>query len=281
MDDAARSRVRAIVTNGIRGADRPLIECFPNLELIASLGVGVDSLDLGAAQARKVVVTNTPGVIADDVADLAMGLIVDRLRRVKEANRFVLARDWSKGPFPLARSLGGKTLGIVGLGGIGMALARRAEAFRMKVKWFGPRPKPDVPLERVDDLEQLAHEADVLVVCCAGGAATHHLVDSRVLAKLGPEGVLINVARGSVVDTQALVAALDEGQIAGAALDVVEGQPAVPESLLRSEAVLLTPHLGTATRETRARMGAMLLESLDDHFSGRPLKHVVSARQGG
>ncbi len=277
LDAAARARVRALVTNGIRGADQALLDCFPNLELVASLGIGLDALDLPAACARRIAVTNTPGLIADDVADLAMALIVDRLRRVQDANRFVLAGDWSRGPFPLARSLGGKTVGIVGYGSIGAAVARRAEAFRMRVQWHGPRPKPDVPHEYVASLEQLAEQADVLVVCCAGGASTRHLIDARVLAKLGSDGVLINVARGSVIDTPALIAALEEGRIASAALDVVEGQPLIPAALLRSQAVLLTPHLGTATRETRARMGALVLESLADHFAGRPLQHAVRA----
>jgi lactate dehydrogenase-like 2-hydroxyacid dehydrogenase len=275
LDDAARSRVRALVTNGIRGADKSLMDSFPNLEIISSLGIGLDALDLDAARARNIAVTNTPGVITDDVADLAMAMIMDRLRRVKDANQFVLAGNWSKGPFPLARSLAGKTVGIVGLGGIGTAVARRAEVSRMQVKWFGPRPKTGVPYEYVGNLEQLAQESDVLVVCCSGGAATHHLVNARVLDMLGPEGVLINVARGSVVDTQALVSALAEERIAGAALDVIEGQPAIPEFLLRSGSVLLTPHIGTATRETRARMGAMVLASLEDHFAGRPLQHLV------
>ncbi len=275
LDEGARSRVRALVTNGIRGAEKALMDCFPNLEIIASLGIGLDALDLDAARARNIAVTNTPGVITDDVADLAMALMMDRLRRVKEANQFVLAGEWSKGAFPLSRSLAGKTVGIVGLGGIGAAVARRAEVSRMKVKWFGPRPKPVVPYEYVGNLEQLALDSDVLVVCCSGGPATHHLINARVLDKLGPEGVLINVARGSVVDTQALVSALAEGRIAGAGLDVIEGQPVIPEFLLRSGSVVLTPHIGTATHETRARMGAMVLASLEDHFAGRPLQHVV------
>jgi hydroxypyruvate reductase len=275
LDAAARSRVRALVTNGIRGAEKALMDCFPNLEIIASLGIGLDALDLDAARARNIAVTNTPGVITDDVADLAMAMILDRLRRVKEANQFVLAGEWSKGAFPLSRSLTGKCVGIVGLGGIGAAVARRAEVSRMQVKWFGPRSKPGAPYEYVGNLEQLAQESDVLVVCCSGGPATHHLVNAQVLEKLGPDGVLVNVARGSVVDTHALVSALAEGRIAGAALDVIEGQPQIPEVLLRSGSVLLTPHMGTATRETRARMGGMVLASLEDHFAGRPLQHLV------
>jgi hydroxypyruvate reductase len=272
----ARNAVRAIVTNGIRGAERALIEYFPRLELIASLGIGLDALDLGCARERDIRVTNTPGVIADDVADLAMAMIVDRLRGVRDANAFVLRGDWLKGPYPLARSLTGCRLGIVGLGAIGSAVAARAAAFRMQVAWYGPRAKPGVDLPWFDDLESLARASDVLVVCCAGGAATHHLVDARILDALGPKGMLVNVARGSVVDTAALVAALEKGALAGAALDVFESQPRVPDELLRSEKVLLTPHLGTATRETRARMGEMVLASLAEHFAGRDPAHRVA-----
>lgn len=276
LSDAARNAVRAIVTNGIRGAERALIEYFPRLELIASLGIGLDALDLGCARERAIRVTNTPGVIADDVADLAMAMMVDRLRRVRDANAFVLRGDWLKGPFPLARSLTGCRLGIIGLGAIGSAVAARAAAFRMQVAWHGPRVKPGVQLPWFADLESLARASDVLVVCCTGGAATHNLVNARILDALGPAGVLVNVARGSVVDTKALIAALDADALAGAALDVFEFQPQVPAELLRSEKVLLTPHLGTATRETRVRMGEMVLASLAEHFAGREPAHRVA-----
>ncbi len=276
LDASQRARVRALVTNGIRGADAALMDQFPNLELIASLGIGLDALDLEAARARNLVVTNTPGVIADDVADLALALLIDRLRQVTAANRYVLAGEWAKGPYPLARSLTGKTVGIVGMGAIGRAVAQRAEAFRMTVKWHGPQPKPDVPQDYVADLVQLARESDVLVVACTGGAATRHLINAPVLTALGPAGVLINVARGSVVDTAALIAALDSGLLGSAALDVLEHQPQVPPELLANDKVLLTPHLGTATRETRARMGRMVVQSLSDHFAGStPLHRVV------
>jgi hydroxypyruvate reductase len=275
LDSSQREGVRAIVTNGIKGADAALIGLFPKLELIASLGIGLDAIDLDAARLRGVAVTNTPGVNADDVADLAMAMLIDRLRNIRTANRFLLAGQWSSGPFPLARSLYAKTIGIVGLGAIGRAVARRAEAHRLRIKWTGPRPKADAPYEYVADLEQLARECDVLVVSCAGGPTTRHLINGPVLAALGTEGILINVARGAIVDTEALIRALQSGQIAGAALDVYENQPQVPPELMALEQVLLTPHLGSATKETRARMGAMVIKSLTDHFAGRPLQHRV------
>ena len=275
LDEAQRARVTALVTNGIRGAEKALIDLFPNLQIIASLGIGIDAIDFETVRARKLVVTNTPNVVADDVADLAMGMLIDRLRHLVDGERFVRAGKWGSGPYPLARSLTGKRLGIVGLGAIGSALAQRAEAFKLRVKWNGPRPKPQQPYEYVPDLEQLARDSDVLVVACSGGAATHHLIDARILAALGPQGVLVNVARGSVVDIEALMAALRTGQLGSAALDVLEGQPQVPPELLTLPNVLLTPHLGTNTRETRATMGAMVIANLVAHFEGRRPPNLV------
>lgn len=277
LPPAVREHVRAIVTNGIKGANRALIEYFPRLEIIGSLGIGLDAIDLACAHERGVLVTNTPGVNADDVADLAMAMIVDRLRRIHGGNAFLLRGDWHRGPFPLARTVTGRKLGILGLGAIGSQIAARAAAFRMQVFWHGPRAKPGVDLPYVADLVELARMVDVLVISCAGGAATHHLVDERVMTALGPDGVLVNVARGSIVDTAALIAALEQGRLAGAALDVFEEQPHVSESLRNSDRVLLTPHLGSATHETRARMGAMVLTDLADHFAGRRPAHLVTA----
>ena len=276
LDEATRARVNALVTNGIRGAEKALLDLFPNLQIIASLGIGVDSIDFDTARARGLVVTNTPNVIADDVADLAMGMLIDRLRHIVDGERFVRAGKWSGGPYPLARSLTGKRLGIVGLGAIGTAIAHRAQAFKLKVKWYGPRPKPQQPYEYVPDLEQLARESDVLMVACSGGKATRHLIDARIIAALGSKGVLVNIARGSVVDIAALIPALRAGQIGAAALDVLEHQPQVPAELLTLPNVLLTPHLGTNTRETRATMGAMVIDNLVAHFEGRRPPNLVT-----
>jgi glyoxylate reductase len=276
LDEATRARVNALVTNGIRGAEKALLDLFPNLQIIASLGIGVDAIDFDTARARGIVVTNTPNVIADDVADLAMGMLIDRLRHIVDGERFVRAGKWSGGPYPLARSLTGKRLGIVGLGAIGTAIAQRAQAFKLKVKWYGPRPKPQQPYEYVPDLERLARESDVLVVACSGGKATRHLIDARIIAALGSKGVLVNIARGSVVDVDALIPALRTGQLGAAALDVLEHQPQVPAELLTLPNVLLTPHLGTNTRETRATMGAMVIDNLVAHFEGRRPPNLVT-----
>lgn len=275
LPQAARDSVRALITSGAHGAPRGLIEYFPRLELIACLGIGVDAIDFACARERGIRVTNTPRVTADDVADLAMAMIIDRLRNLREANAFLRRGDWLDGPFPVSRSVTGRRLGILGMGAIGRQIAARAAAFRMQVSWHGPRPKPEIPLPCVADLLELARSVDVLVVSCPGGPATRHLVDARVLDALGPGGVLVNVARGSVVDTAALIAALAEGRLGSAALDVFEDQPRVPEALRDSERVLLTPHIGSATRETRARMGEIVLASLADYFAGRVPANLV------
>jgi lactate dehydrogenase-like 2-hydroxyacid dehydrogenase len=273
-----RERVRGVVTNGIRGASRALIEQFPNLEIIASLGIGIDAIDLACVAERGIRVTNTPGVISNDVADLAMAMVLDRLRQVRDANSFLLRGEWLGGPFPLSRSLTGRKLGIVGLGGIGSALAVRARAFGMEVSWNGPRPKPETGLAYFPDLVAMAQAVEILVVCCSGGEATRHLINGRVMEALGPEGVLVNVARGSVVDTTALIETLDQGKLGAAALDVFEEHPRVPEALVTSSRVLLTPHLGSATHETRARMGAIVMASLADHFAGRLPQNLVQGK---
>jgi lactate dehydrogenase-like 2-hydroxyacid dehydrogenase len=275
LEEAQRARVTALVTNGIRGAEKALLDLFPNLQIIASLGIGIDAIDFGVVRARGLVVTNTPNVVADDVADLAMGMLIDRLRHIVDGERFVRAGKWSGGPYPLARSLTGKRLGIVGLGAIGGALAKRAEAFRLRVKWHGPRPKPQQPYEYVPDLEQLARESDVLVIACSGGNATRHLIDARIIAALGPQGVLVNVARGSLVDEKALIEALSNGVIAGAALDVFEHEPRVPEALFAFETVTLAPHIGSGTHQTRRAMADLVLANLDAHFAGRELPTPV------
>lgn len=181
-------RIRGLVTNGIRGAERALIELFPKLEIISSLGIGVDAVDLDFARSRGVAVTNTPGVVTADVADLAMAMLIDRLRNIVAGDRFIRAGKWRSGPAAFGRSVTGKRLGIVGLGGIGKAIARRAEAFDLRVKWYGPRAKPDVPYEYVPNLKQLARESDALVVACSGGKETRHLINAPVIAALGPKG---------------------------------------------------------------------------------------------
>lgn len=263
--------VRAIVTTGAYGAPTALIEALPRLELIAVIGVGYDAIDLDLARRRGIAVTTTPGVLDDCVADTALALLLGVSRRIVEADRFVRAGHWQQERFGLGRRLAGKVCGIVGLGAIGRAIATRAEAFGMRVAYHGPRRKPDVAYLYYETLEQLARDADVLVLALPGGPQTHHVVDRAVLTALGPSGILINVARGSVVDQEALVELLVERKLGGAGLDVFEDEPTVPEALFGLAHVVLTPHLASATHETRAAMGQLMLANLRAHFAGLPL----------
>jgi lactate dehydrogenase-like 2-hydroxyacid dehydrogenase len=207
----------------------------------------------------------------ETVADLALGLLIAVMRRICEADRFVRAGKWPAGPFPMGSELRGKTCGIVGLGNIGRGVARRAEAFGMSVCYYGPRQKPDAAYPYYADLEAMARLSDCLVVACPATAATRNLVDGRILDALGPEGFLINVARGAIVDEPALIAALTSRRIAGAGLDVFRDEPRVPAELIAMEHVVIVPHIGSYTREIREERGAKLLANLRAHFAGKPV----------
>ena len=274
-----RDRIRAIATEANRGADRALIAALPRLEVVSIFGVGTDSVDLEAARERNVPVTNTPGILIDEVADLAIGLMLASARQILFADRYVRDGSWrTKGPISLGRSVGGKSMGVVGLGGIGRAIADRGAAFRMQILYSGPRRKPDAPYEYVSDLVELARQSDFLMVACKGGPDTRHLVSAAVIEALGPKGTLINVARGSVVDEAALVAALAGGRIGHAALDVFESEPNPSPRLLELPNVIVQPHHGSATIETRTAIGQLMIDNLAAHFAGRPLPSPV--RQG-
>jgi lactate dehydrogenase-like 2-hydroxyacid dehydrogenase len=267
-----RRRIRAIATEANRGADRALIAGLPKLEVIAVFGVGTDLIDLAAARECNVPVTNTPGILTDEVADLAIGLMLASARQILFADRYVRDGRWaSKGSIPLGRSVGGKTMGVIGLGGIGRAIADRGVAFRMRVIYSGPRRKPDAPYEYVADVVELARQSDYLMVACKGGPETRHLVSAAVIDALGPNGTLVNVARGSVVDERALVAALAEGRLGHAALDVFECEPHPAPELLTLPGVIVQPHQGSATVETRTAIGQLMIDNLSAHFAGRPL----------
>jgi lactate dehydrogenase-like 2-hydroxyacid dehydrogenase len=265
------SRVRGIQSGAGHGADAKLMDALPKLEIISCFGVGVDAVDLGAAKQRGVIVTNTPDVLNECVADLAMGLTLATLRRISLGDRFVRAGSWLKGALPLAQKVGGKTMGILGYGRIGKAIARRAEAFGMHIVYHGRKPQPGVAHRYYSSLTDMARDCEVLMVICPGGAATRHLVNAEVMQALGPEGTLINVARGSVVDEQALVKALADGTLGAAGLDVFEAEPKVPEALLGMDQVVLQPHVGSATHDTRKAMGDLTVDNLRAHFGGKPV----------
>jgi lactate dehydrogenase-like 2-hydroxyacid dehydrogenase len=263
-------RIGIVVTTGGAGASRALIERLPSLRLIACFGVGVDAIDLAAARERGIAVTNTPDVLTDDVADLAMGLIIAALRGIAAADRYVRAGRWTGGAMPLQTKVSGKRLGIVGMGRIGQAIARRAAAFDMAIAWHGPRAK-EVPWRHEPDLMALARSVDVLLAACPGGAATRGLISRAVLQALGPRGVFVNISRGSVVDESALVELLVGRQLGGAALDVFADEPNVPEALRSLDHVVLQPHQASATHETRTAMGRLVLDNVAAHRAGRPL----------
>jgi lactate dehydrogenase-like 2-hydroxyacid dehydrogenase len=268
-------RIRALATEANRGASRELIARLPRLEIIACFGVGTDRLDLAAARERTIAVTNTPGVMADAVADLAIGLMLASARGIVAADRFVRDGQWAKGPIGLARMVTGKRLGVLGLGAIGRAIADRAAAFKMTIRYCGPRRKPDAPWDFVADPVALAGASDVLMVACKGGPETEHLVSAAVLAALGPAGTLINVARGSVVDEAALIAALRDGRLGFAALDVFATEPNVAPELLTLPNVIVQPHHGAATSEAREAIGRLVIENIVAKLEGRPLPTPV------
>ncbi|WP_416423772.1 2-hydroxyacid dehydrogenase [Pseudomonas sp. App30] len=268
--------IKALVTSGVYGASAALLGQLPNLEAIFSFGVGYDAIAVDVARDRGIVVTNTPQVLDDCVADTAMGLILDTLRRFTEADRYVRAGKWPQARFPVAVKVGGKKLGIVGLGNIGQAIARRAAAFDMEILYHNRSPKAGVDYRYFADLDAMISACDVLVLAVPGGKATDRLIDGRRLALLGSKGFLINIARGSVVDQPALIQALQQGTIAGAGLDVFEAEPQVPESLLAMDNVVLLPHVGSGTQETRQAMGDLVWKNIEGWFYNgkRPLTPV-------
>jgi lactate dehydrogenase-like 2-hydroxyacid dehydrogenase len=247
-------------------ADATLIEALPLLKVISSFGVGVDKIDLAAAAQRGIPVGNTPDVLNDCVADLAIGLMIDVARGIGASERYLRAGSWPRGAYPLQHRMSGKKLGIVGLGRIGHAIAKRALAFDMDIRYHNRRPVIDTSIAHEPSLVELARWCDFLLVIVPGGAATHHLVNEAVLDALGTKGYLINVARGSVVDEAALVRALKEQRIAGAGLDVFENEPNVPAELMTLDNVVLVPHIGSATVETRAAMAQRVFDNLKSYF---------------
>ncbi|MDI1312619.1 2-hydroxyacid dehydrogenase [Prosthecobacter sp.] len=262
--------IRGIVMSGGSMSPVALLEQLPKLEIIGVFGVGYDGVPVDWCKAHGIRVTNTPDVLTEDVADTASALVLMTSRRLIAASHFLHAGAWTKGPFPLAHALRGKLAGIVGLGRIGKAIAQRLEAHGMRIAYHG-RTKQEVSWEYVDSLMALAEAADFLIVATPGGAATKRLISAEVLATLGAKGTLINIARGSVVDEAALIAALQNGTIRGAGLDVFENEPQVPEALMQCENAVLLPHLSSGTHETRAEMARLVVENLAAHFSGAAL----------
>lgn len=264
--------IDAIATDGMVGCKADLMERCPNARIIGCCSVGYDAVDLGAARAHGLRVTNTPDVLNDAVAELTMALMLGLARQIPQADAYVRAGRWDKeGPFVYTGELTGKTVGILGLGRIGKEIAVRCQAMRMRVVYHGRSAQQHQPYPYYADLTEMARDIDWLVVIAPGTPETRAIVSREVLEALGPEGSLVNVARGSLVDETALVEALQQGKLGGAALDVFEAEPSVPEALYAMDNVVLSPHQGSATWKTRRGMGELVIANIQAHFAGKPL----------
>ena len=272
--DAEIARIApTIVGMAVGGGHQPIDAAFmgrfPNLKIVSSFGVGYDHVDAAWAGKHGIIVTNTPDVLNEEVADTALGLLLSTVRRLPQADRYLREGKWMGGAFPLSDSLRGKTMGILGLGRIGKAIAKRGEACGLKIAYHGRSRQTDVAYPYFASLVEMAKAVDILMVITPGGPATNKLVNAEVLDALGPKGVLINVARGSVVDEAALIAALRDGRIAAAGLDVFEVEPCAPSELIGMDNVVLLPHVGSASVETRRAMAQLVVDNLLSYLSGK------------
>jgi len=264
-------RITAAATTAFRGMDAATMAKLPKLRLVSHFGVGVDSVDVEAATKRGIKVTNTPDVLTDDVADLTLALLLAVVRRIPQGDRYVREGQWAQKAFPLTDTIQKKALGIIGLGRIGRAIARRAEAFNLRIAYQGPRRKSDVSWRHFDDPVALAREVDFLVAACPGGEATRGIVSRAVLEALGPQGVFVNISRGSCVDERAMIELLQQGKLGGAGLDVYNNEPRIDPAFFALDNVVLQPHVGSATHVTRRAMGQLVVDNLAAHFAGKPL----------
>jgi lactate dehydrogenase-like 2-hydroxyacid dehydrogenase len=265
-------RIRAIATTGGHAPlDEAYMRQFPKLEIISSFGVGYDNIDAKAARRLGIIVTNTPGVLDDEVADTTLGLMIMTVRQLPQAERYLRAGQWSaKGAYPLTPSLRGRTVGILGLGRIGKAIATRVGAFGLDVVYHGRHAQADVPYRYYSSLVDMAKAVDILIVVAPGGPGTRHIINAEVLEALGPDGVLINVARGTLVDEKALIEALRNKTILAAGLDVFENEPSVPQELIALENAVLLPHVGSASIRTRRAMAECVVSNLFAWADGKP-----------
>lgn len=259
---------RIAVTTSMKGFDAATMDRIPGLKMIACNGVGLDKIDLPAAEQRGIRVNNTPGVLTEDVADTAIGLMFAIARRIVEADRFVRAHRWGSEKMPLSRRISGGSLGVVGMGQIGQAIARRGQGLGMTVRYTTPNAKPELSWEHVADAATLAEQSDVLILACPGGPQTAGMIDRTVLEKLGPRGFLINIARGEVVDEEALIEALTAHSIGGAALDVYRSEPNIDPRFFDLDNVVLQPHYAGLTAETRADIASKLDRDIAAFLAG-------------
>jgi lactate dehydrogenase-like 2-hydroxyacid dehydrogenase len=269
--DSVASLQAMVVSAPVRPIDEALMARLPKLQLIASFGVGYDHIDVSAAAKRGIVVTNTPDVLTGEVADTAVGLLLCTVRELPQAERYLRAGKWPTGNYPLSRAtLRNRTIGMVGMGRIGVAIARRLEAFGVPVVYYTRRKRPELAYRHYPQLIDMAREVDTLMVIVPGGATTKNMIDAKVLDALGPDGVVINVARGSVIDEPALIAALRDRRIMAAGLDVFADEPNVPQELLAMDNVVLLPHVGSASVFTREKMDQLLVDNVLAWAAGKP-----------
>lgn len=278
-EEAGRARsaeARAIVTGGKLRIDSKLLDSMPRLGLIAVVSTGYDNVDVAAARERGIAITTGQGANAEDVADQAIALLLAHRRRIIDGDARVRSGGWASEGLVIGRSIGGAQIGIAGMGQIGQAVARRAEAMRMAVSWWGPRPKPDLPWRRSDSLEALARESDILVIAARGDQANYGMISAPIIDALGPDGLLVNVGRGQLVDEDALIAALRGHRLGGAALDVFVTEPAPPERWADVPHCIFATHSGGATDRSVTEMPALMMRNLSAFFAGEPLLTALS-----
>ncbi len=267
--DEVGPRIRGLAAGGHVKVDAAFLDRLPKLEIISNFGVGYDSIDAIEAGRRGIIVTNTPDVLTDEVADLAVGLLICTVRELPQSDRYLRAGKWLEKPYPLTATLRGRRIGVLGLGRIGKAIARRLDAFGLEIVYCGRTRQNDVPYRHYPSLLDMARDVDVLMCVAPGGPATKHMVNAEVLEALGPSGILINVGRGSVVDEKALIEALKSKTILSAGLDVFEDEPRVPAELIAMDHIVLLPHVGSASVHTRSLMGQLVVDNLISWFSGK------------
>jgi lactate dehydrogenase-like 2-hydroxyacid dehydrogenase len=274
--DEHGKQVRGIATRGDLGASADLMGQLPNLEVVSVFGVGTDAVDLGYARQHSIKVTNTPDVLTDDVADIAVALLLAAARKIPQGDQLVRSGAWPSAGLPLVTKVSGKKVGIAGMGRIGIATAKRLAAFDCDISYFARTPKADLPYRHVASIIELAQDCEFLIVTLSGGDGTKNMIDEGVLKALGQNGILINVSRGSTVDEAALIKALEDKTIKSAGLDVFWNEPNIDPRFLHLENVALHPHHASGTVETRKAMGQLVRDNLAAHFAGKPLLTPVA-----
>ncbi|WP_108811634.1 NAD(P)-dependent oxidoreductase [Sphingorhabdus sp. Alg231-15] len=267
--------VEILLSASIEKLDKEMLDCFPNLKMIASISAGFSNIDLDICKARKIAVTNAPGMNSGDVADVAVTMMTSLLLKIPLNHDYIMSDSWVTKAGPLRHSLRGMPVGIVGLGSIGMEVVKRLEPFGVDIKWWGPRPKPEITFPYVDSLGELAEQCRSLIVCCRPDQSTYHLIDQEILNQLGSDGMLVNVSRGSVVDEPALIAALKSGSIGGAGLDVFDPEPTNSSRWKDVPNVILSPHQGGSTYETLFAQAQLVQDNIENFLNEKPLLSSV------